>query len=59
MPAGMLHRAGFGVLVIDLRDFGLSDREDGHWAGGIDEYGGVTRAWRWLRARATTQAPSG
>ncbi len=51
MPAGMLHRAGFGVLVIDLRDFGLSDREDGHWAGGIDEWQDVTGAWRWLRAK--------
>jgi acetyl esterase/lipase len=51
MPAGMLHRAGFGVLVIGLRDSGLSDREDGHWAGGIDEWQDVTGAWRWLRVK--------
>ncbi len=51
MPAGMLHRAGFGVLVIDLRDNGLSDREDGHWAGGIDEWQDVTGAWHWLREK--------
>jgi acetyl esterase/lipase len=51
MPAGMLHRAGFGVLVIDLRDSGQSDREDGHWAAGIDEWQDVTGAWRWLRAK--------
>ncbi len=49
MPAGMLHAAGFGVLVMDLRDSGLSDREDGHWAGGVDEWQDVTGAWRWLR----------
>jgi uncharacterized protein len=51
MPAGMLHRAGFGVLVVDLRDNGMSDREDGHWAGGVDEWQDVTGAWRWLRAK--------
>jgi acetyl esterase/lipase len=51
MPAGMLHRAGFGVLVIDLRDSGQSGHEDGHWAGGIDEWQDVTGAWRWLRAK--------
>ena len=49
MPAGMLHAAGFGVLVMDLRDSGLSDGEDGHWAGGVDEWQDVTGAWRWLR----------
>jgi acetyl esterase/lipase len=36
---------------MDLRDNGLSDREDGHWAGGIDEWQDVTGAWRWLRAK--------
>ena len=49
LPAGMLHRAGFGVLVLDLRDNGVSDREDGHWAGGIDEWQDVLGAWGWLR----------
>jgi uncharacterized protein len=49
MPAGMLHAAGFGVLVMDLRDSGVSDREDGHWAGGVDEWQDVTGAWHWLR----------
>jgi alpha-beta hydrolase superfamily lysophospholipase len=51
MPAGMLHRAGFGVLVVDLRDSGESDREDGHWSGGVDEWQDVTGAWRWLTAQ--------
>jgi uncharacterized protein len=49
MPAGMLHKAGFGVLVVDLRDAGESGREDGHWAGGVDEWQDVAGAWRWLR----------
>ena len=34
LPAGMLVRNGFGVLVMDLRDHGDSDREDGQWAAG-------------------------
>ena len=49
LPAGMLARAGFGVLVPDLRDHGESDREDGHWAGGTDEWQDLLGAWRWLR----------
>jgi dipeptidyl aminopeptidase/acylaminoacyl peptidase len=49
LPAGMLARAGFGVLVPDLRDHGESDREDGHWAGGTDEWQDVLGAWQWLR----------
>jgi len=49
LPAGMLARAGYGVLVPDLRDHGESDREDGHWAGGTDEWQDVLGAWRWLR----------
>ena len=59
MPAGMLHRVGFGVLVLDLRDNGLSDREDGHWAGGVDEWPDVTGAWRWLRTRGYTPSTVG
>jgi dipeptidyl aminopeptidase/acylaminoacyl peptidase len=51
LPAGMLARHGFGVLVMDLRDHGDSDREDGQWAGGVDEWQDVLGAWRWLRAR--------
>ena len=49
LPAGMLVRNGFGVVVVDLRDHGESDREDGHWAGGVDEWQDVLGAWRWLR----------
>ena len=45
----MLHRNGFSVLLIDLRDHGDSTREDGRFAGGTDEYRDVLGAWDWLR----------
>lgn len=51
LPAGMLHRAGFGVLLIDLRNHGESDIDNGHWAGGAKEYADVLGAWDWLVAR--------
>jgi uncharacterized protein len=47
-PAGMLHRAGFGVLIPDLRNHGDSDVDDGRWAGGAKEYLDVLGAWDWL-----------
>lgn len=50
LPAGMLHRNGYSVLLIDLRDHGDSTREDGRFAGGTDEYRDVLGAWDWLRA---------
>jgi dipeptidyl aminopeptidase/acylaminoacyl peptidase len=50
VPAGMLHRNGYSVLLIDLRDHGDSTREDGRYAGGTDEYRDVLGAWDWLRA---------
>jgi dipeptidyl aminopeptidase/acylaminoacyl peptidase len=49
LPAGMLHKAGFSVLLIDLRDHGDSTREDGRFAGGTDEYRDVLGAWDWVR----------
>lgn len=48
LPAGMLHRAGFSVLLIDLRDHGSSSVEDGYYAGGWDEHRDVVAAYRWL-----------
>jgi dipeptidyl aminopeptidase/acylaminoacyl peptidase len=47
-PAGMLHRAGFGVLMLDLRDHGDSTVEDGRYAGGTEEYRDVQSALDWL-----------
>jgi dipeptidyl aminopeptidase/acylaminoacyl peptidase len=49
LPAGMLHKAGFSVLLIDLRDHGDSTREDGRFAGGTDEYRDVLGAWDWVQ----------
>lgn len=49
--AGMLHRHGFGVLLIDLRDHGESTIEDGRHAGGTEEYLDVLGAWDWLQTR--------
>ena len=46
--AGMLHRNGFDVLLIDLRDHGESTIEDGRYAGGTEEYRDALGAWDWL-----------
>ena len=48
LPAGMLHRAGFQTLLIDLRNHGESDRITGHMSGGLLEYNDVLGAWDWL-----------
>jgi dipeptidyl aminopeptidase/acylaminoacyl peptidase len=50
LPAGMLHRAGISVLLIDLRDHGDSTDEDGRFAGGTEEYRDVLGAWDWLQS---------
>ncbi len=50
LPAGMLHRHGFSVLLIDIRDHGDSTEEDGRYAGGTEEYRDVLGAWDWLRS---------
>lgn len=48
MPAGMLHHAGYNILLIDLRDHGDSTIEDGLWAANTEEYLDVLGAWDWL-----------
>jgi len=50
LAAGMLHRAGYNTLLIDLRDHGDSQVEDGRYAGGTEEYRDVLGAWDWLIA---------
>src|SRR4051812_14645713 len=59
VPAGMLHRAGFGVLLPDLRNHGDSDIDDGRWAGGAKEYLDVLGAWDWLRGQGVPAARIG
>ncbi len=48
MPAGMLNKAGFNVLMIDLRNHGDSQITDGRYAAGTVEYRDVLGAWDWL-----------
>jgi len=48
VPAGMLWRNGFSVLLLDLRDTGDSSYEDGRSAIGNEEYQDVLGAWDWL-----------
>lgn len=49
IPAGMLHRHGYNVLLIDLRNHGASDSDGGRTAVGNDEYLDVLGAWDWLQ----------
>ena len=49
IPAGILHRAGYNVLMFDMRDHGFSDIEDGRTAIGNEEYLDLLGAWDWLR----------
>jgi pimeloyl-ACP methyl ester carboxylesterase len=48
LPAGMLARNGFHVLMIDLHDVGDSDPDDGRASIGNDEYLDVLGAFDWL-----------
>jgi len=46
--AGMLHRHGFNVLLVDLRNHGRSTVVNGHAGFGTTEYRDVLGAWDWL-----------
>ena len=48
LAAGMLHRDGIGVLLIDLRNHGDSTVTNGRFAGGIREYRDALGGWDWL-----------
>ena len=48
VAAGMLHRHGFNVLLVDLRNHGESDSDGGRTAIGNKEYLDVLGAWDWL-----------
>ena len=48
LAAGMLHRAGIAVLLIDLRNHGDSTVVNGRYAGGTREYRDALGGWDWL-----------
>ena len=48
LAAGMLHRAGTAVLLIDLRNHGDSTVVNGRYAGGTREYRDALGGWDWL-----------
>ncbi len=51
LAAGMLHRAGIAVLLIDLRNHGDSTVVNGRYAGGTREYRDALGGWDWLVAQ--------
>jgi len=55
IAAGMLHKAGFNVLMFDLRDQGFSDVEDGRTAIGNEEYLDLLGAWDWVQENKNAQ----
>ena len=50
MQAGMLNNAGYSVLMMDVRDAGDSDYEDGRSAIGNEEYLDALGGFDWLQA---------
>jgi dipeptidyl aminopeptidase/acylaminoacyl peptidase len=59
LAAGMLHRNGIAVLMIDLRDHGDSTKEDMRFAGGTEEYRDVLGAWDWLAGQGVPERQIG
>jgi dipeptidyl aminopeptidase/acylaminoacyl peptidase len=55
----MLHREGFGVLMIDMRNNGDSARTDGRYGAGSVEYRDVLGGWDWLVAQGIPAARIG
>jgi uncharacterized protein len=48
LAGGLLHKHGFGVLLMDMRNHGSSTVQNGRYAGGTKEYRDVLGAWDWL-----------
>jgi dipeptidyl aminopeptidase/acylaminoacyl peptidase len=55
LPAAMLHRAGFSVLLMDMRDHGDSEGDDGRFAGGSEEHLDVLGGWDWVVAQGVPE----
>lgn len=51
IPAGMLYKAGFNVLLFDLRNHGFSDKDNGRTSVGNKEYLDALGAWDFLVAQ--------
>ncbi len=51
LAAGMLHRHGFSVFLMDIRDHGDSEGDDARFAGGSEEYMDVLGGWDWVRSQ--------
>jgi len=51
LGAGMLHRNGFSVFLMDIRDHGDSEGDDARFAGGSEEYMDVLGGWDWVRSQ--------
>ena len=51
LAAGMLHRNGYSVFLMDLRDHGDSEGDDARFAGGSEEYMDVLGGWDWVRSQ--------
>lgn len=52
MAAGMLHKHGYSVFIMDMRNHGDSGFDtDGRMAVGSDEYLDVLGGWDWVRAQ--------
>lgn len=48
VPAGMLAKNGFNVLLYDLRNHGESDKDNGRTSAGNKEYQDILGAWDYL-----------
>tara|TARA_Y100000766_G_C18914746_1_gene610460 strand:- start:2404 stop:3459 length:1056 start_codon:yes stop_codon:yes gene_type:complete len=48
IPSGMMAKAGFNVVVFDLRDHGESSIDDNRVSGGQDEWADVVTVFDWL-----------
>ena len=51
LAAGMLHRNGYSVFLMDIRDHGDSEGDDARFAGGSEEYMDVLGGWDWVRGQ--------
>ena len=56
--AGILHNAGYNVLLIDMRNHGESEVTTARHTGGIDESSDVLGAWDWLVEEKGLEPPS-